>query len=57
MSDSGKKEWQDSYYVCPVCKQPLYPMVNGLLCQQWRAIYPAPQQNNKKGTRASKKVQ
>ncbi len=37
---NGKKEWHNSYYVCPVCKQPLTPTTNGLLCQQDRVEYP-----------------
>ena len=40
MRDDGKTEWQDSYYVCPVCKLPLSPMINGLLCQQCGVTYP-----------------
>ena len=31
---NGKKEWQDFYYICPVCKQPLTLTTNGLFCQQ-----------------------
>jgi len=34
------KEWQDSYYACPVCKQPLTPTVNGLFCQRDGVEYP-----------------
>jgi len=40
MNADGKKESQDSYYVCPVCKLPLSPMINGLLCQQCGVMYP-----------------
>jgi ubiquinone/menaquinone biosynthesis C-methylase UbiE len=40
MSNDGKKEWQDSYYVCPVCKQPLTPTINGLCCQRDGVEYP-----------------
>jgi len=31
---NGRKESQDSYYVCPMCKQPLIPTIKGLFCQQ-----------------------
>jgi len=34
MNNNGKKEWQDTYYVCPLCKQPLTPTTNGLYCQR-----------------------
>lgn len=37
---NGKKEWQDCYYICPVCKQPLTPTINGLFCQQDGVEYP-----------------
>ena len=40
MNDNGKKEWQDSYYVCPVCKQPLTSTINGLFCQRDGIEYP-----------------
>jgi len=40
MDNNGKKESQDSYYVCPVCKQPLAPTTNGLFCQQEGVEYP-----------------
>jgi ubiquinone/menaquinone biosynthesis C-methylase UbiE len=40
MSSDGKKEWQDTYYVCPVCKQPLAPTTNGLCCQRDGVEYP-----------------
>jgi len=39
MSNS-KKESQDSYYICPVCKQPLTLTVNGLCCQRDGIEYP-----------------
>jgi ubiquinone/menaquinone biosynthesis C-methylase UbiE len=34
MNNADKTEPQDSYYVCPVCKQPLAPTRKGLLCQR-----------------------
>jgi len=40
MNNDGKKESQDSYYVCPVSKQPLTPTTNGLFCQQEGVEYP-----------------
>ena len=40
MNNNGKKQWQDSYYVCPVCKQPLTPKTDGLFCQQEGVEYP-----------------
>ena len=40
MSNVGKNESQDSYYVCPVCKQPLTPAINGLRCQRDGVEYP-----------------
>jgi len=40
MNDDGKKGSQDSYYVCPVCKQPLTPKINGLFCQRDGVEYP-----------------
>ena len=39
MNNCGKMECQDNY-ICPVCKLPLSPMINGLLCQQCGVIYP-----------------
>jgi ubiquinone/menaquinone biosynthesis C-methylase UbiE/uncharacterized protein YbaR (Trm112 family) len=33
-------EWQDSYYACPVCKQPLTSTINGLFCQRDGIEYP-----------------
>jgi len=39
MSNS-KKESHDSYYVCPVCKQPLIPTPDGLFCQRDGIEYP-----------------
>ncbi len=41
MNDDGKKRSQNSYYVCPVCKQPLTPTTNGLLCQRDNVEYSA----------------
>jgi len=40
MSTKSKKEWQDGYYVCPVCKQPLSPTTNGLCCPRDGGEYP-----------------
>ena len=40
MNDNGKKEWQDSYYVCPVCKQPLTSTTKGLFCERDGVVYP-----------------
>ncbi|HXY87050.1 MAG TPA: methyltransferase domain-containing protein, partial [Candidatus Acidoferrales bacterium] len=42
MSNVGKKRSQDedSYYVCPACKQPLTPTTKGLFCQQDGVEYP-----------------
>jgi ubiquinone/menaquinone biosynthesis C-methylase UbiE len=40
VSNDGKKGSQDSYYVCPVCKQPLTPTINGLCCQRDEIEYP-----------------
>jgi len=40
MNNNGKKKSQDNYYVCPVCKLPPSPMINGLLCQQCGVMYP-----------------
>ena len=40
MNNDGKKESQDSYYVCPVSKRPLTPTTNGLFCQQEGVEYP-----------------
>jgi ubiquinone/menaquinone biosynthesis C-methylase UbiE len=40
MNNDGKKRSQDSYYVCPVCKQPLTPKINGLFCQRDGVEYP-----------------
>jgi len=40
MNNNGKKESPDNYYVCPVCKLPPSPMINGLLCQQCGVMYP-----------------
>ena len=34
------KRKQNTYYVCPVCKQPLTPTTNGLLCRQDGVEYP-----------------
>ena len=31
---------QDSYYVCPICKQPLTPTANGLCCEREGVEYP-----------------
>ena len=39
MNNNGKKGSQDNY-ICPVCKLPLSPMINGLLCQQCGVVYP-----------------
>jgi ubiquinone/menaquinone biosynthesis C-methylase UbiE/uncharacterized protein YbaR (Trm112 family) len=41
MNNNGKNESPDNYYVCPVCKLPPSPMINGLLCQQCGVMYPA----------------
>ena len=40
MSNADKTEPQDSYYVCPVCKQPLAPTTKGLFCQRDEIEYP-----------------
>ena len=40
MSNNGKKGSHDDYYVCPVCKQPLTPTINGLYCQRDGIEYP-----------------
>jgi SAM-dependent methyltransferase len=40
VSNDSKKGSQDSYYVCPVCKQPLTPTINGLCCQRDEIEYP-----------------
>jgi hypothetical protein len=40
MNNDDKKEWQDSHYVCPVCKQPLTAKENGLFCQHDGVEYP-----------------
>ena len=40
MNNDDKMEWQDSHYVCPCCKQPLTPKINGLFCQQEEVEYP-----------------
>jgi len=40
MNQNGKKESQDSYYVCPACKQPLTPTPNGLFCPRDGIDYP-----------------
>ena len=40
MNNDGKKGSQDDYYVCPVCKQPLTPKINGLFCQRDGVEYP-----------------
>ena len=34
MDNDGKKESQDSYYARSMCKQPLTPTTNGLLCKR-----------------------
>ncbi|HYA87435.1 MAG TPA: methyltransferase domain-containing protein [Nitrospirota bacterium] len=36
----GKEESQDSFYVCPICKQPLTPATNELCCQRDGVEYP-----------------
>jgi len=33
MDNDGKKESQDSCYTYSMCKQPLTPTTNGLLCK------------------------
>jgi ubiquinone/menaquinone biosynthesis C-methylase UbiE len=40
MTNADKTEPQDSYYVCPVCKQPLAPTIKGLFCQRDKIEYP-----------------
>jgi ubiquinone/menaquinone biosynthesis C-methylase UbiE len=40
MSNVGKSESQDSYYVCPVCRQPLTHKINGLFCKRDGVEYP-----------------
>jgi ubiquinone/menaquinone biosynthesis C-methylase UbiE len=40
MSNVDKNESQDSYYVCPVCRQPLTPTANGLSCKRDGIEYP-----------------
>jgi len=40
MNNDDKKEPQDSYYVCPACKQPLTPTTKGLFCQRDGVEYP-----------------
>ena len=40
MSNVGKSESQDSYYVCPACKRPLTLTSNGLFCQHDGVEYP-----------------
>jgi len=40
LNDGNKKGSHDNYYVCPVCKQPLTPKVNGLFCKQEEVEYP-----------------
>ncbi|HXY88588.1 MAG TPA: methyltransferase domain-containing protein [Candidatus Acidoferrales bacterium] len=40
MNNADKTEPQDSYYVCPVCKQPLTPTTKGLFCRRDEIEYP-----------------
>ena len=40
MNTDDKMEWQDSYYVSPLSKQPLTPKTNGLFCQRDGIEYP-----------------
>jgi len=40
MNNDDKTEPRDSYYVCPMCKQPLAPTTKGLFCQRDEIEYP-----------------
>jgi ubiquinone/menaquinone biosynthesis C-methylase UbiE len=40
MNNADKTESQGSYYVCPVCKQPLAPTTKGLFCRRDEIEYP-----------------